>query len=158
MDDEVVDPSLRYCELMDDMIEGDNEFFKMENHYLSAISFLGLAASTGVRVNEIRELIDMVDTLSQCIKDPDVKLSDDIRKKINHAEEAWLDIKEKMSNGDARTAYLLLAYKELSDAHASLCKMKKDPKFSEYISDYILNYTLKGAFYIQSKAIGDVRL
>ncbi|MGP6239389.1 DUF1940 domain-containing protein [Cuniculiplasma sp. SKW4] len=150
--------TMEYCELLDKEIGNDSDFFKFQNHVKMAFASLGLAVSTGIRLNATREILDMLDQLYQNISDTDVALTDESRKKLNHADEVWLDMKLKMAAGDIRAAHLLNASSHLSMAHAYLCALKKDEEFSELISDYSLKYFKKLSVFIYREAIGHVML
>jgi hypothetical protein len=147
-----------YCELLDKEIDSDSDYFKFQNQVKMAFASLGLAVSTGVRLNATREILDMVDQLYQNVSDSDVVLPDESRKKLNHADEVWLDLKLKMAAGDIRAAHLLNASSHLSLAHAYLCTLKKNQEFADLISDYSLKYFKKLSVFIYREAIGHVML
>ena len=83
-----------YCELIDAEIDSTSDYFKFQNSVKMAFASLGLAVSTGIRINATRELIDMLDQLYQNVTDPDIALTDESRKKLNHADDVWLDMKQ----------------------------------------------------------------
>lgn len=149
---------MEYCELLDRDLGNESDYFKFQNHVRLAFASLGLAVSTGVRLNATRELLDMVDQLYQNISDPDIALTDESRKKLNHADAVWLDLKQKMAAGDIRAAHLLDASSNLSLAHSYLCSLKKNEEFSGHISDYSLKYFKKLSVFIYREAIGHVML
>ncbi len=151
-------PTMRYCELIDSEIKADSFYFRYESHVRLAIASIGLAASTGVRVPAVREILDMTDKLYNNVLDEDTVLSDEHRKKLNHADEVWLDLKEKMSAGDIRASHLLAASSNLMLAHSMLVSLKGEEGFSELISDYSLKYFQKLAVFIYREAIGHVML
>ena len=57
-------------------------------------------------MNETRLILDLLDTIVSGTEDPNVRLSDENRKMLNHADEVWLDLKEKLSSGDVRAFYV----------------------------------------------------
>ena len=150
--------TMRYCELIDEEISADSEYFKFESHVRMAFASIGLAASTGVRITPIREILDMVDKLYTNVNDSDIVLSDEHRKKLNHADDVWLDLKEKMSAGDIRSSHLLAASTQLFLAHSSLVAMSKDEVFGMHITAYSLKYFQKLAVFIYREAIGHLML
>lgn len=147
-----------YCELIDAEIDSTSDYFKFQNSVKMAFASLGLAVSTGIRINATRELIDMLDQLYQNVTDPDIALTDESRKKLNHADDVWLDMKQKMAAGDIRSSHLLNASSHVSLAHSYLCALKKEEEFSDAITDYSLKYFKKLSVFIYREAIGHVML
>ncbi len=148
----------RYCELIDEEISADSEYFKFENQVRLALASIGLAASTGTRITPIREILDMADKLYTNVNDTDSVLSDEYRKKLNHADDVWLDLKEKMSAGDVRASHLLAASTHLFLAHASLVSMSQSKEFGSHITGYSLKYFQKLAVFTYREAIGHLML
>ncbi len=131
-------------------------FYKME--MMLAEADIGLAISKGVRLNETRELLDMLDTLFNLLLDPDSKLPDQQRKRLNHADDVWLDPKSKMSSGDERVSWLLSSYAHMSKALAYLIKAREDPIFKDIIPDYLIKYLGKLSVFTYREAMGHVML
>jgi hypothetical protein len=152
------DYTKRFCDLVGEQIDGNSSYFKYDAQMKLVFSSIGLAISTGVRINASRELLEMADKLYQNLTDSDVVLSDEHRKQLNHADEVWLDLKAKMSAGDIRAAHLLEGHAHLSSALMSLIEMKKDSMFEEFVSDYLLKYTSKLSVFVYREAIGHVML
>ncbi|MEM0157885.1 MAG: DUF1940 domain-containing protein [Thermoplasmataceae archaeon] len=132
--------------------------FRFENEIKLAESFLGLSISEGVRLNETRELLDILDTLYENLSDPNSKLPDAQRKMLNHEEEVWLDVKDSMSRGDRRAAYLISAHAHLNNAISYLLECRATEEFKEIITDYQLKYLVKLSIKIYREAIGHVML
>lgn len=148
----------QYCELVDGMLPVDNPYFTFLSEVRLSQAFLGMAISTGKRSEELRRILDMLDTLASGVIDPDSKLSDQDRKMLNHADEVWLDLKEKMSSGDNRAASLLAASAHMRNAVSQLLACRKDPQIGEKISDYTLKYLRKLSVHAYREAIGHVML
>ena len=147
-----------YCELIDQDIQGDHPFFRFESHCRMAIAYIGLAISCGTRLAETRELLEIIDTLYNNLSNPEEKLQDQVRKKLNHEDDVWLDMKQKFSSGDARSSYLILAHAGVKLALSDLVDMRKDSRFTEFVSDYLLNYMYKLSVALYREAIGHVLL
>jgi hypothetical protein len=149
--------SEQYCELVDSRLPLDHPYFSFMSEIRQAESFLGLAISVGKRLNETRLILDLLDTIVSGIEDPNVRLSDENRKMLNHADEVWLDLKEKLSSGDVRTAYLLASSANMSKAVGSLVACRKFSDFS-MITDYTVQYLKKLSVHTYREAIGHVML
>ena len=147
-----------YCEVIDDDIPLNHAFFRYRSEMELAQAMLGLAVSEGGRLQETREILDMHDTLFENIIDPESKLPDKQRKKLNHADEVWLDLKEKLSEGNRRTAYLYAAHSHMKLALGYLVELKEDDRFVDTVSDYLLNYLNKLSVFTYREAIGHVML
>ena len=157
-DENKENPKFKFCDLLGEEIRADSAYFKYEASVNLALSSLGLAISTGSRVNFTRELLEMADKLHENLIDADVVLSDDHRKKLNHADDVWLDLKSKMNAGDVRTAYLLAASSHVSNAYGYLSALSDDERFKDLISEYNLKYLSKLSVFIYREAIGHVML
>lgn len=158
VDEEQENLLIAYCEAIDDNIPLNHVFFKYWSEMKLAQAMLGLAVSEGGRLQETREIMDMHDTLFGNLIDSESKLPDMQRKKLNHADEVWLDLKEKLSEGSRRTAYLYSAHSHMRLALAYLVELKGDQKFEGRISDYLLNYLDKLSIFTYREAIGHVML
>ena len=154
---EEVNVSQQYCELVDSSLPLDHPYFSFLSEIRQAESFLGLAVSVGKRLNETRLILDLLDTIVSGIEDPNVRLSDENRKMLNHADEVWLDLKEKLSSGDVRAAYLLASSAHMSKAAGFLVACRKSSEFS-MITDYTLQYLKKLGVHTYREAIGHVML
>ncbi len=152
------DPELQYCDIIDSKIRKDHPYFMYISEMRLAESSLGLAISQGSRLNETRLLLDMLDTLIENLSDPESVLSDPDRKMLNHADDVWLDLKDKMSQGDIRAAHLLAASSHVQIAVNYLMAAKSDEKFTEMVTDYQLKYLSKLSVHIYREAIGHVML
>ena len=119
---------------------------------------MGLSIGEGVRLQATRELLDMLDTLYNMIKDPEAGLPDNQRKALNHADDVWLDLKEKMSQGDKRAAHLLSSHAHITLALGHLIAVRRDEKFRELIPDYLIKYLGKLSTFVYREAIGHVML
>ncbi len=117
-----------------------------------------MAASDSKRLDVTRSFIEILDTLSENMFDPDNVLEDSIRKPMNHVEEVWLDMKEKMMQGDTRAANLLSAHSHLKIALGYLVELKSDVLFSGVVTDYLLKYMGKLSIMIYREAMGHVLL
>ncbi|EQD43751.1 protein containing DUF1940, partial [mine drainage metagenome] len=104
---DATDFTKRYCDVVDREIDAAHEYFLYISEMKLSMASLGLAVSSGIRLQSTREILDMLDALLQNITDPDSVLPDNQRKQLNHADEVWLDMKDKMSKGDLRASYLL---------------------------------------------------
>ncbi|MCL6014905.1 MAG: DUF1940 domain-containing protein [Candidatus Thermoplasmatota archaeon] len=152
------DVNKRFCDLLGDFIDNNSPYFQYDSSMKLAFSSFGLAISTGIRIDATRELLEMADKLYQNVSDTDTVLSDEHRKKLNHADDVWLDMKAKMSAGDIRASHLLAAHAHLSDALSYLTVMKNDENFREFISDYNMKYLSKLSVFVYREAIGHVML
>lgn len=152
------DPELQYCELIEEKIKRDHPFFRYVSEVRLAEASLGLAISKGSRVQEVRLILDMLDTLMENLYEKNTVLSDPNRKTLNHADEVWLDLKEKLSQGDQRTAYLLSASAHIQNATSLLLQLRSDKKFEDKITEYQLKYMGKLSVYVYREAIGHVLL
>lgn len=144
------------CDLLETDIPADHPFFKFQSRIRLSMSNLALAISCGVRLEETRELLDGLDTLYNNLYDPEEKLPDQFRKRLNREEEVWLDLKQKFFQGDQRSAYLLSAHSFLKMALSDLYILKADPMFADKISDYVLKYVYKLSVAIYREAMGHV--
>ncbi len=152
------DPAYQYCEIVDSALALDHHYFSFLSSVRKAEADLGLAIGTGKSLNDTRHILDMLDTLVSGIEDPNVRLSDPDRKMLNHADEVWLDLKEKLSTGDQRTAYILSASANIRDAVGFLVACRKDIKFAEKIDNYTVKYLGKLSVHASREAIGHVML
>ncbi|HLH86111.1 MAG TPA: DUF1940 domain-containing protein [Thermoplasmataceae archaeon] len=152
------DFSTAFCTYTESALPRGHPIFKFDNEIKLAEAFLGLAVSEGVRLNETRELLDMLDTLYQNLTDPNSKLPDQQRKGLNHEEEVWLDMKDKMNRGDRRSAFLLASHAHLSNAISFLLECKSMAEFKDIINDYQVKYLSKLSIRIYREAIGHVML
>lgn len=148
----------KYCEITDSELPKDHNIFKYLSEMKMSEASLGLAISEGVRLQATREILDMFDTLYQILYDPDSKLPDPQRKRLNHADDVWLDMKEKMNAGDKRAAHLLNAHAHMDLALAYLVNCRNDPVFAEIIPEYLLKYLEKLSVFTYREAIGHVML
>ena len=151
-------PEERYCDLIEENLPLDHPYFLYLSEMNQAEAFIGLSISSGSRVQELRKILDMFDTLMNNLSDPDSKLADPDRKMLNHAEESWTDAKEKLSTGNERTAYLMVASSHMFSALAYLERTRKDSRFSSLVTDYLLKYLGKLAIYVYREAMGHVLL
>ncbi len=151
-------PDEQYCELTDSMLPANHPYFSFLSEIRLAQAFLGMAISTGKRLEELRKILDMLDTLAAGVEDPDSKLADRDRKMLNHDDEVWLDLKEKMSAGDSRAANLLAASAHIRNAASQLlaCRQRRD--LGDSISDYTLNYLKKLSVHAYREAMGHVMM
>ncbi len=157
-DNETQDLTMRYCQALDADIDASHDYFLYISEMKLAIASLGMAVASGIRLQATREILDMADTLYQNITDPDSTLPDNQRKQLNHAEEVWLDMKDKMSKGDQRASSLLSAHAFMEKAVVHLIACKKDEMFKDIITDYLINYLEKLSVFIYREAIGHVML
>lgn len=151
-------PEMAYCEITDSEIPRNHPYFLYDAEMKLAEAEMGLAIGEGVRLQATRELLDMLDTLYNMIKEPDSRLPDAQRKALNHADDVWLDLKEKMSQGDKRAAHLLSSHAHVTLAINYLVTARKDEKFLEFISDYLIKYLGKLSTFVYREAIGHVML
>ncbi len=152
------DPGTVFCDLIDEYIPANHPYFQFESYGRLAMANIGLAISCGVRLSETRELLETMDTLLNNFSNPEEKLPDPIRKRLNHEEEVWLDLKSNFSGGEVRPAYLLSAHSFVKLAVAMLAELRKDEKFNTYVTDYLLNYMYKFSVALYREAIGHVLL
>ncbi len=152
------DPEVQYCELIDEKISRSHPYFRYLSEARLAEASLGLAISQGTRLQELRLILDMLDTMLDNLNDPETVLSDPNRKMLNHADDVWLDLKEKLSQGDQRTAHLLSASAHIQNALSYLVELKSDEKFRDKISEYQMKYMGKLAVHVYREAIGHVLL
>ncbi len=155
MEDELL---LEYCELIDKKLPVNHKFFLYEAEIKIVQSFLGLAISEARNIEKIREMLDILDTLNENIYDKDTVLPDALRKSLRRETKEWIDIDQKMDNGDKYTAYLVLASSNLRIALSYLISLKKDEDFSEYIGEYPVEYMQKLINMINNEAVGNVLL
>lgn len=151
-------PGEAVCQFNGKPLSRSHPIFKYQMEIRMAQAELGIAISAGVRLQATRELLDMLDTLSQIMIDPDSKLLDQQRKMLNHADEVWLDLKEKMSQGDARAAHLLNSSAHMELAVGYLVECKNDPEFKDMIPDYLIKYLGRLSTFVYREAIGHVML
>ncbi len=156
--DEEEDYTSDYCDITDSELPRSHLYFKYDAEMKLALSSLGLAVSQGERIQATREILDMLDTLYANIMDPDTVLPDKQRKSLNHADRVWLDLKEKLSQGSARTAHLFASHAHMEKALSYLVELKKDQGFSENVSDYLIKYLGKLSVFTYREAIGHVML
>ena len=149
--------SEQYCELVDSKLPLNHPYFSFLSQIRMAESLLGLAISVGKRLNETRLILDLLDTIVSGIEDPNVRLSDEHRKMLNHADEVWLDLKEKLSSGDIRAAYLLASSAHMSEGVGYLVACRKLSEFS-MITDYTVQYLKKLSVHTYREAIGHIML
>ena len=157
-ENEEEDPKTAICEYNGQILPRQHPVFNYQMEMRMAQAELGLAIAEGVRLQATRELLDMLDTLSQMLTDPDSKLPDQQRKMLNHADEVWLDMKEKMSQGDRRAAHLLNSSAHMNNALANLIRCTEDPDFSLEVPEYIIKYLGKLATFVYREAIGHLML
>ena len=155
MEDEYL---LEDCELIDKKLPLDHKFFLYESQVKIVQSFLGLAISEARNIEKIRKMLDILDTLNENIYDSDTVLPDATRKELRRETKEWVDIDQKMDNGDKYTAYLILAASNLRIALAHLVALKGDPDFSDHISEYPVQYMQKLINMINNEAVGNVLL
>ena len=151
-------PDEQYCDLTDGMLPVEHPYFRFLSEIRLAQASLGLAISVGKNSEELRRILDMLDALAIGVLDPDSKLSDPDRKMLNHADEVWLDLKEKMSSGDNKAAHLLAASAHMRSAVALLAECRKSGGLAENITDYTLKYLNKLSVHTYREAIGHVML
>ncbi len=147
-----------YCEITDSNLPRSHPFFRYDAEMKLALTSMGLAVSQGERIQATREILDMLDTLYTNMIDPDSVLPDKQRKSLNHADSVWLDLKEKLSQGSARTAHLFAAHAHMQLALSYLMELKSDPDFKEHVSDYLVKYLGKLSVFTYREAIGHVML
>jgi uncharacterized protein YbcC (UPF0753/DUF2309 family) len=146
------------CEFTGDELPREHPIFSYQAEMKLAQAEMGLAIAEGVRLQATRELLDMLDTLYQILIDSESKLPDAQRKMLNHADDVWLDLKEKMSQGDKRAAHLLSSHAHMDMALAHLLQAKKDEKFADIVTDYLVKYLGKLSVFTYREAIGHVML
>jgi len=156
--DEEEKPELAYCEIIDEEIPRNHPYFLYDAEMKLAEAEMGLSIGEGVRLQATRELLDMLDTLYNMIKEPEARLPDNQRKSLNHADEVWLDLKEKMSQGDKRSAHLLSSHAHIELALGHLLDLRGDEKFKEVVPDYLIKYLGKLSTFVYREAIGHVML
>lgn len=157
-DGEDEDYSSAYCDVIDSQIPRSHIYFRYDAEMKLALASLGHAVSQGERMQATREILDMLDTLYGNLLDPDSVLPDKQRKSLNHADEVWLDLKEKLSSGNARTAHLFAAHAHIQLALSYLVELNKDPQFGERVSEYLIKYLGKLSVFTYREAIGHVML
>jgi hypothetical protein len=155
MEDELL---LEYCELIEKKLPIHHKFFLYESQVKIVQSFLGLAISEARNIEKIREMLDILDTLNENIYDNDTVLPDNIRKSLRREAKEWVDIEQKMDNGDKYTAYLILASSNLRIALSYLVSLKEDVDFSDHIGEYTIEYMQKLINMINNEAVGNVLL
>ncbi|MEM0155111.1 MAG: DUF1940 domain-containing protein [Thermoplasmataceae archaeon] len=154
--DEGEDVTLAFCDLIEKEIPIDHDFFRYLSSIRNAQAHIGLAISTTDKIQETRDILDMLDTLSSGLYDPDVKLPDLQRKMIKRSEETPVDLVEKMSRGDLRAAHLLSASSMIQLAAGYLTSARKDPDFAGVIPDYTIKYMYKLSIFVYREAMGHV--
>ncbi|AGO60616.1 MULTISPECIES: DUF1940 domain-containing protein [Ferroplasma] len=147
-----------YCELIDRNLPPDHDFFLYESHVKIVKSFLGLAVSEARNVEKLRTMLDILDTLNQNLYDNETVLADNVRKQLRRETKEWIDIDQKMDNGDKYTAYLVLAASNLRIALSYLWRLSKLPDFSDHITEYPLEFMQKLINMINNEAMGNVLL
>ncbi len=146
------------CEFTGDELPREHPIFSYQAEMKLAQAEMGLAIAEGVRLQATRELLDMLDTLYQILVDPESKLPDVQRKMLNHADDVWLDLKDKMSQGDKRAAHLLSSNAHMDMALSHLLQARKEKKFAELVPDYLIKYLGKLSVFTYREAIGHVML
>lgn len=157
-DREEEDYTIEFCDVTDSELPRSHVYFRYDAEMKMAIASLGLAVSQGERIQATREILDMFDTLYANLIDPDSVLPDKQRKSLNHADSVWLDLKEKLSQGNARAAHLLAAHSHMQMALSLLIELKNDSQFSDHVSDYLVKYLGKLSVFTYREAIGHVML
>jgi len=152
------DVNKQYCDLIDKDIPLNHKFFRYDSEIKITESFIGLAISEAKNVEKLRDMIDILDTLNQNIYDNDVKLDDMVRKELRREDPTWVDISQKMNDGNKYTAYLIIAASHLRNAISYLYELKNDDDFSPHINDYQIEYMLKLVNRLNNEAMGDVLL
>jgi hypothetical protein len=155
MEDELL---FEYCELIEKNLPVDHKFFLYESQIKIVQSFLGLAISEARNIEKIRQMLDILDTLNENIYDNDTVLPDNVRKSLRREEKEWVDIEQKMDNGDKYTAYLILASSNLRIALSYLVSLSADADFSGHIGEYPIEYMKKLINMINNEAVGNVLL
>ncbi|WP_048053924.1 DUF1940 domain-containing protein [Thermoplasma volcanium] len=150
--------NVRYCPVIDDNLPLDHVFFKFRSEIESAEAFIGLAVSEGVKVNETRELLDMLDTVYNSLYDEESKLNEFQEKRLKFTEEEWYDIKEKCNSGSKWSLYLMLARSHIDNAVYWLSKLREDERFVNKVSDENIMALYKIGAVILREGLGDVRL
>lgn len=148
----------QYCDLIDKDLPLNHTFFKYDSEIKIAESFIGLAISEGKNVDQLRNIIDILDTLNENLYDSDVKLEDMVRKQLRREDSTWVDINQKMNDGNRYTADLIIASSHLRNAVSYLYELKNDDDFSEHVNNYQIEYMLKLINRLNNEAIGDVLL
>ncbi len=146
------------CEYTGEELPREHPIFAYQMEMKMAQAEMGLAIAQGVRLQATRELLDMLDTLYQVLIDSESKLPDAQRKMLNHADEVWLDLKEKMNRGDMRAAHLLSSHAHMGMALLYLLQARKDEKFVNLIPEYLIKYLGKLSVFTYREAIGHVML
>ena len=90
--------------------------------------------------------------------DNETVLADNVRKQLRRETKEWIDIDQKMDNGDKYTAYLVLAASNLRIALSYLWRLSKLPDFSDHITEYPLEFMQKLINMINNEAMGNVLL
>jgi hypothetical protein len=152
------EPFEEYCELIDKKLPLNHAFFLYDAQIKIVQSFLGLTISEARNVEKIREILDILDTLNENIYDTDTVLPDSVRKELRREPKEWVDIGQKMDNGDKYAAYLILSASNLRIALSYLWELKNTPDFSNHITDYPIEYMQKLINMINNEALGNVLL
>ncbi len=147
-----------YCSIVDDYLPFNHPYFRARNEVEASESFLGLAIAEGLRINEIREFIDILDTLYSGISDSEIKLDEFKEKRLKFTEEGWYDPKEKCNNGDRRAIMLFLSHYHLENAVNELMSLEEDERFSGKIKESNITYMKKLSEAIVREALGYVRI
>ena len=81
-----------------------------------------------------------------------------VRKQLRREDSTWVDINQKMNDGNRYTADLIIASSHLRNAVSYLYELKNDNDFSEHVNNYQIEYMLKLINRLNNEAIGDVLL
>lgn len=157
-DREEEDYASDYCEITDSNLPRTHVYFRYDAEMKLAMTSMGLAVSQGERIQATREILDMLDTLYNNMIDPDSVLPDGQRKRLNHADSVWLDLKEKLSQGSVRTAHLFAAHAHMQLALSYLIELGRDELFSERVTQYLIKYLGKLSVHTYREAIGHIML
>ncbi|GGM77722.1 hypothetical protein GCM10007108_14810 [Thermogymnomonas acidicola] len=153
-----INPGFGYCELIDKSLPFDHPFFLFTFEMRQAMADLAQAVSTGISSQQVREIVEMLDTLWEGLKDPDVRLPDAQRKSLNHEKEVWLDVKEKVMEGNTRASSLLSASTHMMRAVMYLKRLREDEEFRDVVSDYTVRYLHQLSLRTYREAMGHVLL
>ncbi|KAA8922882.1 DUF1940 domain-containing protein [Thermoplasma sp.] len=148
----------RYCPVIDSDLPADHVYFKFRSDIEAAEAYLGLAIAEGIKVNETREILDMIDTIYNSLSDPESRLNDFQEKRLNFTEEDWYDMKEKANNGNRWSMYMFLARSSIDSAVYWLYSLKETEEFREIVNDETILKLMKTGFVILRESLGDIRL
>ncbi len=147
-----------YCELTESRVRADHPFFFYLSEIRLAQAELGRAISSPTRLQETRAILDMLDAINGNLFDPDEALADRDRKMLNHEEDVWLDVKQKLTDGNIRVASLLAASSHMRNSVSYLIRARDDAEFVDKVKDYVVKYLTKLSIYTYREAIGHVLL